>query len=390
MGILSNWGAVCDTLCVCACECVWCLCVCVCVCVRVCLCVCVCVCQCHTAWLKLGVLIGDNHLAGVLSACTLCFLKTRLNMLFKVIVLLALLAVINATSAGFFHKEFMNKRHDFTVQNRPEPDTPHEVVFAVKQLNLDVLEREVLERATPGNAKYLQWMTFQQVGDLITNHEGAQATIDWLESHGIKYSWMSKRKEYIKATAPISLWEKLFDTTFFNYLDENAHAGFKGHVRRAPHYALPVDIAPHIDSVFNTVQALPVINKKFHRKEGEPARQDFRPNLRAVKQALDRAEAKAAEASTTVTTVAYLDEFYDIASNIGSADIGQSVFETSNEYYSQSDLTQFQDTYSLTKQSALDPNGEETSECTSGNVHNCDEGNLDIQYIMVRKVCRCF
>lgn len=59
--------------------------------------------------------------------------------------------------------------------------------------------------------------------------------------------------------------------------------------------------------------------------------------------------------------------------------MNQSVFETSSESFSQSDLATFQNTYSLTKQRAIDVGGFEISSCT---VNTCGEGNLDIQYIM--------
>jgi tripeptidyl-peptidase-1 len=303
---------------------------------------------------------------------------SKAKMLMKIVVLIALLAVVFAESTGFFKMEAMNKRDDFVLKSKAEADAPHEVIFAVKQLNLDILKREVLERSTPGNAKYQQWMTHSQVGDLITNHNGAEATINWLNKHGIKHTWMSKRKEYIKATAPISEWETLFDTKFYAWADENPNGGGKDLAFRANHYSLPVDLVPHIDAVFNTVQAPPVIPKKYHCKEGEPVRQDFRPNLRRVEEALARAEAKAG--ANLVTTVSYLNEYYGISSNTGNSSLGQSVFETASEYYSQDDLTQFQTTYNLPQQTALDVGGFETDNCGSKN--DCYEGNLDIQYIM--------
>lgn len=275
----------------------------------------------------------------------------------------------------------MIRREDFVLKSKADPSIPHEVIFAIKQRNLDVLEAEVLERATPGNAKYLKWMTFEEVGALVSNPESAQAAIDWLSSHGIEVSWIALRKEYMKATAPISVWEKLFDTTFYSWADEHPHSINKtiSHIR-AIHYSLPEEMHAHVDAVFNTVQAPPVINKKYHRLDADaPTKSVFRPNLRYVREALDVAS-KEAGASGTVTTVAYLNAFYGITSNIGQSSLNQSVFETASEYFSQADLAQFQSTYSLTSQAAVDIGGFETSSCN--NFRNCDEGNLDIQYIM--------
>ena len=64
----------------------------------------------------------------------------------------------------------------------------------------------------------------------------------------------------------------------------------------------------------------------------------------------------------------------------------ESVFETSTESFSPTDLTQFQQTYGLTVQAANDVGGQEVTTCNTNSFGNtnggCYEGNLDIQYIM--------
>lgn len=55
------------------------------------------------------------------------------------------------------------------------------------------------------------------------------------------------------------------------------------------------------------------------------------------------------------------------------------MFETSNEFFSQQDLTSFQQLYNLPPQTAVVKNGNQISVCGEG---ACNEGNLDIQYLM--------
>lgn len=105
-------------------------------------------------------------------------------LLVNFVVAFALVLVVS--NAAFLKKEAMNKRSDFVMKAKVPPSTPHEVIFAIKQKNLDVVEREVLERATPGNPKYQKWMTFSEVGKLIENPEAVSATVAWLESNGIQ------------------------------------------------------------------------------------------------------------------------------------------------------------------------------------------------------------
>ena len=94
--------------------------------------------------------------------------------------------VVDQCSAALLLKESMLKREDFVIKSKPVSSVEHEVVFAIKQKNLDVLESMVLERATPGNALYQKWMTFSEVGELIKNEEAASAVLSWLSANGIK------------------------------------------------------------------------------------------------------------------------------------------------------------------------------------------------------------
>ena len=85
----------------------------------------------------------------------------------------------------------------------------------------------------------------------------------------------------------------------------------------------------------------------------------------------------------TSVTVSFLDTFYSIPSNLGSASLSQAVFAcdtgTAN-YFSPQDLTSFQTQYGLTQQAALIKNGHTTATCST--TFPCTEGNLDVQYIM--------
>jgi len=102
------------------------------------------------------------------------------------------------------------------------------------------------------------------------------------------------------------------------------------------------------------------------------------------------------ESTTTVVDVSFLNSLYSIPSNTGDSSLSQSVFETSHEYYSASDLKAFQKNYGLPVKAATDTNGYETNDCASHGPYyydhyyaystnlgpkDCDEGNLDIQYI---------
>jgi subtilase family serine protease len=82
--------------------------------------------------------------------------------------------------------ESMLFREGFNAHSKPLQNTTHELVFAVHQLNVDVLERELLERSTPGSPKYQKWLTFDQVGKLVTNQAAFEAVKTWLTLNNIE------------------------------------------------------------------------------------------------------------------------------------------------------------------------------------------------------------
>jgi hypothetical protein len=291
--------------------------------------------------------------------------------------------------------ERMKQRSSFNMLHRSPNTHAHEVVFALKQNNLDVIEREVLERATPGNPKYQQWMSFDEIGTLIKNDAAMSYLTTMLRSDPtIHITWKSRRGEYVKAVAPIASWEILLSTQFYEWRDDHNNVN----VHRCRTYFLPEEATAHIDAIFHTSQALPAISQHYLRK----MRSDI-PRPEALKDSVNSQPYKTVMTihdpthsvlrgsinpstdhmdveATNVVTVSFLDSYYGISSNKASSSQEMSVFETSGQSMSQSDLTQFQATYNLTVQAAvLETGSGAISHCTDT---LCGEGNLDIQYIM--------
>jgi subtilase family serine protease len=282
--------------------------------------------------------------------------------------------------------ERMKQRSTFKQLIRSPSDHVHEVVFALKQNNLDVIEREVLERATPGNTKYQQWMTFDEVGSLIRNDAATQYLTDLLQlDSSINITWQSKRGEYVKAQAPISSWETLLSTQFYEWHDTHNAA----YVHRCKTYYLPEEATAHIHAVFHTSQALPVAVKHQRRRtvedEGAPypyktlmtihdSSRFLRHESRTDSEPVEVAE------SANVVTISFLDQYYGVHSNEALPSQRMSVFETANQGMSPSDLRQFQRLNGFPHQEPIFVGGlGNVSACT---FYRCGEGNLDIQYIM--------
>eukprot|EP00981_Chlorochromonas_danica_P002127 scaffold424_cov165-Ochromonas_danica.AAC.27 len=263
-------------------------------------------------------------------------------------------------------------RTSYVRKGRAVPHASHEVVVAVNKKNMESLKALAIERATPGNPLYQQWLSVSEVDDLVVNEEASQRVQAWLKSHeGVSVTWVSRRGDYIKAHAPISTWEEVLQTEFHDFHDRRTG---KTSVR-ALEYSLPDHLHEDIATIFNTVQAPPVIKKKYHSPTGE-----FKTQLSVRRLRGDEISTAAASGGVTVS---FLNSYYKISSNIGSASINQSVFETNNEDFSPADLEKFQKENNLTVQSAISIGNHSTwpANCLSNSV-DCYEGNLDIQFIM--------
>jgi subtilase family serine protease len=224
-------------------------------------------------------------------------------LLTSLLVVLALASIIVLVEGAHVKMESMQTRPHFNRLRRSPSNEPHELIFAVQQKNIDELEKIVLERSTPGSSKYLQWMSFDEVGEMISNQEALTSILDWLNAHNVRVTWKSQRGEYIKATAPLSMWENMLATEFYEW--EDTHQSHKERPithHRAEHYSLPDHLQKHVSAVFGTVQAPPIINSS-HRTLNKNL---FKSQLRVDVQ------------SSSTVTVSYLNSYYRIATNIGS------------------------------------------------------------------------
>lgn len=311
-----------------------------------------------------------------------------------------LLAVFAALAIGKNHKEMerMIERSSFKPLRRSAPDHVHSVIIALPKLNMDRMESILEERSTPGSPNYLNWMTYDEITSLVLNEQSHTAVVDWLQANDLTVLWTSRRKDYLRVQGTIAQWETLLKTEFYAYLDESLpervsdlrsdplHKDSHRVFHRSKSYSLPEEMQPHITAIFNTVQAPPKFNKKYHKKprhaqHGTP----FQTKLH-----LDMSDAISTDGSSSPSgsvTVSFLNSYYDIASNVAlpNGTLSQSVFETGSNYFSPDDLATFQSKNCLPQQKAVSVGAHDIDACPTSpptSAPDCYEGNLDIQYIM--------
>jgi len=250
-------------------------------------------------------------------------------------------------------------RDDYLKGARASTDTAHEVVFAVKQQNLDLLEKTLMDVSNPQSPKYGQYLSREAVANMTANPVATDRIVTFLNGIGAKVTRKTRYGEYISATAPVSTWENVFQTQFQTFKHRYSS---KEPVIRASQYSLPVELTNFVETVFNTVQL---------------------PPRTPPKKQLVAKEASAALPITGSITPAVLNSYYHITTNTGNSLASQCLFESLDQSYSPSDLSTFETNYGLPSDSVDSVVGghESDSDCVA-DPNNCGEANLDVQYMI--------
>ena len=170
----------------------------------------------------------------------------------------------------------------FAFDRMPDPLADHELIFALHQRNLDRLD-EILESvSTPEQPGYGQYLTRDQVALLTAPSSESIANVEtFLKSFGVHESKQRKTLygEFIIATAPVIVWEAMFQTVFYELTpqkkDSTKHASSSSSSSsssknkkpietaiRAKHISLPEPLREHVLAVLNTVQ-LPIFSSSL-------------------------------------------------------------------------------------------------------------------------------
>jgi subtilase family serine protease len=169
-------------------------------------------------------------------------------------------------SRSHIHKEKLIQRHDFVRRERANPTEAHEVVISVKQKNQKALKEELHARSSPGHPKYQQWMNYEEIVAMTRNDEASDAVMRWLDENDVEVTWMSRQREFIRASATIGAWEDLLQAQFYRF--EDHFQDRKSSHMRSEEYSIPVELDAHIDAVFYTSQVVPAVvsNLEFLEK----------------------------------------------------------------------------------------------------------------------------
>jgi tripeptidyl-peptidase I len=242
----------------------------------------------------------------------------------------------------------------FRKLGRVQSHEYHNVIFAIHQKNIPFIGELLVNVSKPGHPQYGQHLTRAQVGELTSNSQSTDYVMSYLSNHDVEIKASSLYGEYISVKGKIAVFESMFQTEFYHY--HNARNN-KTSIN-ADKYTVDRVLKDHISAVFNVIH-LPVQHRDLSIRRHDMELMDDQ-----------------------VASPNVLKEQYNIVSMRGSGDVSQAVFSSLENYYSPSDLAQFQETYNIPKQtvSSIGGNRQSDSKCRE-NINLCAESNLDVQYL---------
>jgi tripeptidyl-peptidase I len=261
-------------------------------------------------------------------------------------------------------------RTDIIKQTLLLPTQVHEVIFAVEQKNMDVLEIILNDVSNPSSANYGQHMSGEQVAALTMNPESRDAVINYLYANGASVTAESLNGEFITANAPISLWNKVFNTEFKLFHQRQVDGDILQKVR-AESFSIPKELDEHVFGVINVIE-MPVMQS---RKTNiiEPPKE--------IITGMGRALAGSIYNGWIMPKILRLA--YNSTGVRGNNLSTQCAYSANDDYFNRVDLAKFQAADNIyLRQPAKEMNGHVVNNATQMKGGDWTEGNLDVQYIL--------
>jgi tripeptidyl-peptidase-1 len=175
------------------------------------------------------------------------------------LIAIALLGLVAAASAYSISRVRTAAPEGWVRLARADPRQVLPFRIALKQRNMDVLERMLLDRADPKSANYANWMTRDEVLDLVAPpKEDLVKVTTWLASQGLR-NVDGTGRDVVVASATVEQLERIFGCAFHAF--KHVASG-KTLVRHFGELAHPAEL----DNVIEFVSGLSELWEPSHLK----------------------------------------------------------------------------------------------------------------------------
>lgn len=230
----------------------------------------------------------------------------------------------------------------YTMGNRVSPDLTHDIMISVKQNNQDKLKQMVDDISSLQSPNYGKYLSFEEVGNLVSNADSTIAVKAWLVENNIEILDQTEFGEYIFARSSVGKFEKVFNSVFHEFKNtvSNDQVNSPELVIRALSYSLPEHLDAHIQSVHKLVSLPPITFESYSLKPMSAIDANKLQNSRK----LNILDPVGNIPTSGIVTPQVLQNMYGVSgdsNNFGS----QSVYSGYRTTYSQSDITSFLDQF---------------------------------------------
>jgi tripeptidyl-peptidase I len=273
----------------------------------------------------------------------------------------------------------LNSHADFLKGARVPSGELHNVVFVVRQRNLEELKRILYDVSDPLSTNYGNHMTFQEIDELVSNPVAHQEVVAYLSEAGATVIFSESQGECITARAEVGIWERMLNTKFHSYAkvspsDPTKWPSSAMVFSRSDDYSVPIGLDEHIESIMNTIQ-IPVT--RYQR--------DFVGDLAPIKHAAKSRFSEASNSYSGWTSPSQIQKRYNVLDASGHPRATQGALEAFGQKYCPTDLLAFQNLYDLPRTPVNYTYGPATytsAECAAAGYTICIESNIDIQYLL--------
>jgi len=152
---------------------------------------------------------------------------------------------------------------DWKIQDRAAQSESKQIWIALKQRNLDILEKKFWSVSDPYSSEYGQYYTSEQLTELIAPSDtDIKTVVHWLEEYTPERIDLVRNKDVIAVTYNISNLERLFNVPLYYY----SHPNGKIIIRSPEPVTVPDPIKDLIDLIHG-INDLPFVVSKSPKKK---------------------------------------------------------------------------------------------------------------------------
>ena len=142
--------------------------------------------------------------------------------------------------------------HGLSSLSWDKADYIHEIVFAVRQQNIAKLTQILHDKSSPSSENFGIHLTREEIAEISFDKLSHDTLVAHLSNIGASMVSETSSGDFITASAPVLVWEKMFNTEF-NLLCLPRNERYDFIVARADRYWIPKELDEHIENVFNVI-----------------------------------------------------------------------------------------------------------------------------------------